>query len=191
MKLILASASPRRKELLSKITTDFTVETSLVDETKIRERSPFKFALLAAELKAKEVGDRFPDAVVIGADTIVLLDGKMLGKPADLKAAKIMLRDLSGKEHKVITGLALYNGASKKMLVSFKTTSVVFKKLTKPDIDLYMKKVHVLDKAGAYAIQECGDMIIDSIKGDHDNVVGLPVATLEQMLQAFTRMQQS
>jgi septum formation protein len=185
MKLMLASNSPRRKELLSQITKDFSVAASAVDETKILETDPQKFALLASELKAKDVGHKNPDAIVIGADTIVVIDGRILGKPKDDNEAKRMLSDLSGKEHQVMTGITLYNGASGKKTSSLKTTNVKFKKLSPGDIESYLQKVHVLDKAGAYAIQEYGEVLVENIVGDRDNVIGLPTGMLKSMLYEF------
>lgn len=191
MKLILASNSPRRKELLSQITKDFSVVASTVDETTIRETRPDKFALLASELKAKDVGDRNPDAIVIGADTIVVIDGRILGKPKGDDEARKMLSDLSGKGHEVMTGITLYNGASGNKLSSLETTKVHFKKLSPIDIDGYLKKVHVLDKAGAYAIQEYGEVLVENIVGDRDNVIGLPTGMLKSMLDEFKLLLQN
>jgi len=190
MKLILASNSPRRIELLSEITKDFSVEASTVDETKICETRPEKFALLASELKAKDVGDKDPEAIVIGADTVVVIDGRMFGKPNNIKEAKRMLSELSGRVHEVMTAVTLYNGASGKMTASLKTTNVKFKKLTAKDIEDYLQKVDVLDKAGAYAIQEYGEVLVENIAGDRDNVIGLPTGMLKRMLDEFTRILQ-
>jgi len=191
MKLILASNSPRRKELLSEITKDFSVAASTVDETNIRETRPEKFALLASELKSKDVGDKNPEAIVIGADTIVVIDGRILGKPNDINEAKKILSDLSGRSHEVMTGITLYNGASGKMIASLKTTRVKFKKLSLMDIDDYLQKVDVLDKAGAYAIQEYGEVLVENIVGDRDNVIGLPTGMLRRMIDEFTRILRS
>ena len=191
MKLILASNSPRRKELLSGIVKDFSVEASTVDETKIQETRPKEFALLASELKAKDVGDKNPEALVIGADTIVVIDGRILGKPIDHDEAKKMLSDLSGKEHEVMTGITLYNGASGKKISSLKTTKVKFRKLTAKDIEDYLQKVDVMDKAGAYAIQEYGEVLVENIAGDRDNVIGLPAGMLKAMIDEFTRVLQN
>lgn len=191
MKLILASNSPRRKELLSGITEDFSVAASTVDETRIHETRPEKFALLASELKSKDVGDRNPEAIVIGADTIVVIDGRILGKPNDINEAKKILSELSGRSHEVMTGITLYNGASGKMIASLKTTRVKFRKLSLTDIDDYLQKVDVLDKAGAYAIQEFGEVLVENIVGDRDNVIGLPTEMLRRMIDEFTRILQS
>ncbi|MFC1560074.1 Maf family protein [Candidatus Margulisiibacteriota bacterium] len=187
MKLILASNSPRRKELLSEIIKDFSVEASTVDETNIRETDPEKFALIASELKAKDVGDAHPEAIVIGADTVVVARGRIFGKPKDIKEAKVMLSELSGRAHEVMTAIALYNGASGKMMTSSRTTNVKFKKLTAKDIEDYLHKVDVLDKAGAYAIQEYGEVLLENIVGDRDNVIGLPKDMLMRMIGEFTR----
>ena len=191
MKLILASNSPRRKELLSQISKDFSVVSSSIDETKIGEKDPQKFALLASELKAKDVGERHPEAIVIGADTIVVIGGMILGKPKDDDDARKMLSDLSDKEHRVMTGITLYNGASGKTISTLETTRVRFKNLSSKDIEDYLKKVHVLDKAGSYAIQEYGEMLIENVVGDRDNVIGLPTGLLKRMLGEFTYPLQS
>jgi septum formation protein len=181
--VILASASPRRAELLKKIVKDFKVVVSGFDESKLDHCDPVAFAKKASYEKARDVASRNFYSIVIGADTIVVNEGVIYGKPKDLKEAKAMLKELSGKTHLVITGVTLFrNGRS---VTGHAQTEVTFKKLSEKDIDDYLKDKHVLDKAGSYAIQEIGDKFVKKIKGDRDNVVGLPVALLKEMLRLF------
>lgn len=186
MKIILASRSPRRKELLKKIVSDFQVVPSSFDESTIRIDDPKKFAMTAAEEKAKDVASKYPDAVVIGADTIVVLDGKIFGKPKDIDDAKRTLKELSGKTHQVITGLAVFNESSGKLVVDHELTNVIFNKLDDKEIGDYVKKGSVHDKAGSYAIQDIGDRFIAGVTGDRDNVIGLPITKLKEILRRFS-----
>ena len=181
--IILASISPRRKELLGAITEDFTVVPSRFDESNLDHSDPFVFAEKASYEKAKDVADRNKDSLVIGADTIVVLDGKIFGKPKDLAHAKEMLKSLSGRTHQVITGLTLFKQG--RSATAHAVTDVTFKLLSDKNIDDYLSDKHVLDKAGSYAIQEIGDKFVKNIKGDRDNVVGLPIYLLKQMLRQF------
>ncbi|MDI6731705.1 MAG: Maf family protein [Candidatus Margulisbacteria bacterium] len=182
MKFILASASPRRKELLRKILKRFSVIPSTVDESSLRAKTPEAFAVKAALAKALEVAKRHNNAIVIGADTIVVLKNKILGKPKDKKHAIAMLKSLSGTTHRVITGLAVVNGISGKTKTGYAVTKVRMKRINEEDILAYVKSGRPLDKAGGYGIQEIEDPFIEKIIGDYDNVVGLPVKKLEKML---------
>jgi len=181
--IILASASPRRAELLGRIIKDFKVVPSGFDESRLDSTDPVMFAEKASYEKAKDVAALNFDTLVIGADTIVVLGGEIFGKPQDLVHAKKMLLKLSGKTHEVITALTLFRQGMS--LTEHAVTEVTFKTLSEKDIDHYLRDNKVLDKAGSYAIQEIGDMFIKSIKGDHDNVVGLPVKLLREMLRSF------
>jgi len=185
MQIILASRSPRRAGLLKKIISDFEIIPSSVNEEKIKEKDPIKFALQAAELKAKDVGTRHPQAIVIGADTIVVLEGKIFGKPKDPEDAKKILKMLSGKTHQVISGIAVYKKDESKLISAYESTDVAFKVLSDKEIEDYIKKETVHDKAGSYAIQDIGDRFIKGIKGDYDNVVGLPVNLVKKLLKSF------
>ncbi|MFH1453642.1 MAG: nucleoside triphosphate pyrophosphatase [Armatimonadota bacterium] len=180
--IILASKSPRRVDLLKKITGNFTVFPSSADETSIKEKDPVRFAVKAAVIKAKEVGDKFPHSVVIGADTIVVFNNEILGKPGDLDHAREMLKVLSGNTHTVITGIAVYKKDDNKLLTDYEETRVKFKELPEEVIDNYLNNHEVLDKAGSYGIQTIKDEFVEDIKGDYDNVVGLPVERLRKLL---------
>ena len=186
MEIILASKSPRRKELLRKITTVFSIEPSKFNEAAIKEKDPLKFVITAAEEKAKEVSKRHPNAIVIGADTVISFKDKIYGKPKDINDANKTLNLFSGKEHKVITGVAICKKDENKLLAGIEITDITFNKLSKKDIEEYTKKNNVLDKAGSYAIQEIGDKFIKEIKGDYDNVVGFPVKLVKSLIGKFT-----
>jgi 23S rRNA (uracil1939-C5)-methyltransferase len=191
MRIILASGSPRRKELLKKITSSFTVVSSGVDENSLPKNNPKKFAKDAATLKCRKVSEKFPDALVIAADTIVILKDKILGKPANHQEAYEMLKLLSGKTHQVITGLALMKQDEDKVFNDLEVTKVTFKKLNDELIDEYLSKGSFFDKAGSYAIQDVGDKFIKEVDGDYHNVVGLPVKLLANLMSSFfSRYQQ-
>ena len=183
MELILASGSPRRRELLEKLGVPFTVAVSDCDET-LPADTPADFAAeLLAVRKAAAVAALHPDAAVIGADTTVLLDGEILGKPRDTADCKRMLHLLSGRMHQVVTGVAVFwNGHS----ASFHDeTQVQFFPLSEAEIDAYAASDEPYDKAGAYGIQGQGGLLIAGIHGDYYNVVGLPVARLARQLKKF------
>jgi len=180
-KIILASASPRRKELMRKIVKDFRVVESGVDESGIKADSPYVFVRKAAIAKAQAVAAKHKDSIVIGADTIVLLGKKILGKPKNKKDAITMLKSLSGRTHQVATGIAVVfpgaNTVSQVVITRIKT-----QKISDKDIIAYVNTGAPLDKAGAYGIQEIEALFIDKIEGDYDNVVGLPVNALKNIL---------
>ena len=181
--VILASQSPRRRELLARLFPIFRVIPSGVDESGIAETDPVRFAMAAAEAKARDVSDKNPDALVIGADTIVCLGPEIFGKPADRAAAEAMLGRLSGRKHRVITGVALLHAAEDRAVISFEITYVAFKTLDAAAIAAYLDGHEYLDKAGSYAIQEIGGAFIEKIEGDYDNVVGFPVKRVKHMLK--------
>lgn len=179
--IILASKSPRRAELLKKHGIFFDVFISDADELKTYE-NPSLLPQLNAELKCNAAAQIHPDKTVIGADTVILFENTILGKPADEEDAVRMLKILSGKKHQVITGCAVIC-ISKNFHYTFSVTSeVIFKKLTEKQIRDYMSKVNVLDKAGSYAIQEHGDEIIESYSGSLENIIGMPVDELSEVL---------
>lgn len=182
-KVVLASASPRRAAMLKNILANLRVVPSKVDESKIRAKTPGAFAVAAATAKAKEVGSRCNNAVVIGADTIVVLGGKIIGKPKDKQDAIRILKSLSGKTHKVITGLALFDTETGVLATHRETTKVKMKQLPFKLIKDYVATGSPLDKAGAYGIQEIEEMFIERTYGDYDNVVGLPVTALLKLLR--------
>lgn len=183
--IVLASASPRRRELMAKVVPLFRVHPVAVDEASIREEDPLRFAIAAAALKARAGAEAFPEAIVIGADTVVALERRILGKPADREEARAMLRDLSGRRHRVITGIALFAKAEGRLLTGHELTSVTFHHLTDGAIEDYLDRGDFLDKAGAYAIQDVGDRFVRRLGGDYDNVVGFPAARVRRLLARF------
>lgn len=184
MSLILASASPRRKELLSCITEDFKVIPAKNEEKIDPALSPDQAVIYVAGQKAEEVSALYPKDIVIGADTTVFCQNIPLGKPKDSDDAKEMLKMLSGKVHKVITAAVIAVGG--KAVRSFaEETEVEFYPLSEKEIDLYVKSGEPMDKAGAYGIQGKGSLLIKGIKGDYYNVMGLPVSRLYRELTAF------
>lgn len=182
-KIILASASPRRKELLTTAGVEFEVLVSDADETIPDGTLPADAAMLTAEKKALAVAEKCEDALVIGADTIVVLDGKILGKPKDEADAKAMLRFLSGKEHKVITGVCLTDGVKTNKFAQ--VSKVRFYDLTDEEIAAYVATKEPMDKAGSYGIQGKGCVLVESIEGDYFNIVGLPVAATVRAIKDF------
>ncbi|WDN89986.1 septum formation protein [Desulfosarcina sp. BuS5] len=182
--LILASKSPRRRELLIKAGLTFTVIPSSFDESSISVSSPEKYVKFLAESKASDVSEKYPEQWVIGADTIVKAGDNILGKPKSGRDAFRMLTQLSGRFHHVITG---YSICCKKNGYSFTdsvTTEVIFKNLTKNEIDWYIGTQEPFDKAGAYAIQGLASRFVKLIKGSYTNVVGLPVYDVIEALKA-------
>ena len=185
MDVVLASKSPRRRELLYKIFADFEVAPSGVDENLFDKSDPLRFALAAAEAKARDVAERRPSALVIAADTIVCLGDEIFGKPADRGEAEIMLARLSGRKHRVITGVALYRKDEDRLVAGFETSYVLFREIAREAIGAYLDHHEYLDKAGSYAIQEIGDTFVEKLEGDYDNVVGFPVNRVRRMLKEF------
>jgi len=185
MEIVLASASPRRRELMARVAPDFRVYPTDVDESSIPEKDPLAFAIKAAVLKARAAAEVFPEAVVLGADTVVALGLRILGKPKDREDARAMLKALSGHRHRVITGLAFYTKADGRLLTGYNLTYVTFRELTDEMIDGYVGQGTFLDKAGAYAVQEIGDAFVARMKGDYDNVVGFPVDKVRALLARF------
>lgn len=179
--IILASQSPRRQELLKLITDDFEIKVSNVDETLPDGITPKDAVMYLSKIKARVFADS--ENIVVGADTVVSLDGKILGKPKDEENAREMLKFLSGKSHSVFTGVTLAN--SKKTKTFAVETKVKFFELTDDEIDAYIKTGEPFDKAGAYGIQGCGSLLVEKIDGDYFNVVGLPVSTLFRELKNF------
>lgn len=174
MPVVLASASPRRHELLAGAGIDFEIVISPAEEIHDASYRPERLCELNATLKAEAVAAIRPDAAVIGSDTLVFIDGEPLGKPADLEEARRMLRQLAGRTHHVCTGVCIiFPDGSRK--VFHDNTDVTFLPLGDGEIDAYLALVNPLDKAGAYGIQEYGELIIAGINGNFDNVMGLPV----------------
>ncbi len=179
--VILASASPRRRELLKLIFNEFKVIPSDAEEIVPKGISAEKTAEYLAELKSKAVAEKYPQYTVIGADTCVVVDNVILGKPKDKEDAKRMMQMLSGRTHKVITGCAIVkNGVISSFSVE---TEVEFYNLTYAEIEDYINTAEPYDKAGGYGIQGKASLFVKGIKGDYFNVVGLPVAELNQKLK--------
>jgi len=186
--IILASGSPRRRQLLAEMDIPFRVETRPVKETFPQNLSPENAAAYLCRLKSMAFADKDlkKHTLLITADTIVALENRILGKPADVKAATMMLRQLSGRKHEVITGVCLRLG--KRMKVFTSSTTVYFKNLSEKEIDYYVKQYKPLDKAGAYGIQEwIGHVAIHKIEGSYFNVMGLPTHRLYEELNGFLR----
>lgn len=181
--LILASSSPRRKELLENIHLSFEVSSSDVDESFSKEWTPSDVVMELAKKKAKAVAVNNPLAYVLGADTIVVLEGSILGKPEDEKEAEAMLKKLSGNTHEVYTGVAIVSPND--TICFYEKTTVTFWELTEAEINMYVSSGEPLDKAGAYGIQQLGSYLVKEIQGDYFNVVGLPVSrTIRELKKA-------
>jgi septum formation protein len=180
--VILASASPRRVELLRQVVFRFKVLPSDAPESEHEHFTPREIALLNAYHKARTVAKRFPDSLVIGADTVVAMGTTLYAKPRSKRDACRMLAELEGRTHQVLTGVCLLHLRGHRQSVFADLTAVRFNSLTEAKIRSYVERVHTLDKAGAYAIQEEGEFIIDSIDGSYTNVVGLPVERLREEL---------
>lgn len=183
--IILASASPRRAELLREIVDEFQVIPGHAEEFQPEHLTPAEAGLLNAYRKARIIAKKFPDALVIGADTEVVLGRRIFGKPRDLADSHTMLADLEGREHLVITGVCLLHLRRHRQKLFSVTTRVKFKPLRADEIASYLALINPLDKAGAYAIQDHGDKIVAKIEGSFSNVVGLPVERLREALAAF------
>lgn len=183
-KLILGSASPRRKELLSEMGFNFDIRTSDIDETFISNDLPEKIVVSLALQKSESIALKTEDEILITADTVVVFNGKILGKPIHYEHAFEMLSTLSGQTHEVYTGICIRT--LEKSVVNFAKTEVTFKKITSEEIDYYITNFKPYDKAGAYGIQEwLGFHKIEKINGSYFNVVGLPCVLISEMLQSF------
>lgn len=183
MEWILASASPRRRELLGRMGIPFRVEVADVVEWESGDSDPACLVLHNAELKADAVSRRFPDAFVLGADTTVCIDGLVLNKPVDMDDAARMLNVLQGRKHQVFTAVALRSQIEGVSHAFVERSDVFFKPLDADAIQLYFQRVDPLDKAGAYGIQEGGELIIDRHAGSWTNIMGLPIERLEDTLR--------
>ncbi len=182
-KIILASSSPRRKELLTTAGMEFEIHVKEVDETVPEGTPPADAAKMTAAKKADAVAKDYGDSIVIGADTIVVANGKILGKPKDEADAKAMLKMLSGIEHEVITGVCIINGGISDSFAQI--SKVKFYNLTDDDISAYVATKEPMDKAGAYGIQGLGCTLVERIEGDYFNIVGLPVAEVCRRIKNY------
>ena len=182
--LILASASPRRAELLRAAGIRFEILPTNIDETPLPGESPRAHVQRLAEEKARVACSQRPEAIVLGADTVVVVDDRMLGKPRDEADAAAMLRLLSGRDHQVLTGVAVVTSAVARSAVD--VTIVRFATLTEEEIEGYVLSREPMDKAGAYAIQGLASRFVERIEGSYSNVVGLPVALVYRLLDAVS-----
>ena len=183
VKIILASASPRRRELLAGLGVEFTVQSADIDESVLSGERPEALVKRLSAAKAEAVAAAQPDAFVIAADTVVVLDGDILGKPEDKTENEVFIRRLANRTHEVYTGHALfYRG---RLDLAVKCTEVTFRALSDDEVRAYVATSEGLDKAGGYAIQGCGAALVPHIKGCYFNVVGLSVATVVERAKAL------
>jgi len=181
VRLILASTSPRRADLLRESGISFRVEPPQVEEWSAKdfpEIQPGELARGNARRKARAVAERHPGQPVLAADTLVVCGGRVLGKPGDEEVAKQMLRWLSGRTHEVITAVVLVLPDGKKIREAVVRTRVKFRELTVAEVQAYVREIDVLDKAGAYALQDGGDRLVERVEGSRSNVIGLPLETV-------------
>jgi len=183
--LLLASASPRRAELLRELGVAFTILRSDVPEVAPEHLSPAETAQINAYRKARAVAKRHPDAVVLGADTVVGLGVEQFAKPTDLADAERMLARLQGRTHQVVTGVCLLRQRPYRQRLFVVGTAVTFRRLHAGQIRRYLERIHPYDKAGGYGIQEEGELIVKSINGSFSNVVGLPLERLQEELKQW------
>jgi septum formation protein len=182
-KIILASKSPRRKQILEQFGLNFEVEVSDFDESQIAFKTPIEMVEKLSFEKAKIIAERNPDAVIIGADTIVIFKNEIIGKPKSEKDAIRILNLLSGNMHEVVTGFTVME--DKKSITSYVSSRVKFKQLSDAEITTYVATGEPMDKAGGYGIQSKGGLFIERIAGDYFNVVGLPIFALAEVLRDF------
>lgn len=186
-KLVLASASPRRAEILRNVGWPFEALAANIDESRQEDEDARAYVERVARSKAENVRLRLPGATVVGADTVVVVDGEILGKPRDQEDAGRMLRLLQGRGHDVLTGVTVFNGDAGQPRVAHELTEVSFAEMNDDEISWYVATGEPLDKAGAYAIQGLGARFIKGIKGDYSNVVGLPVRLLYELIMSEAR----
>lgn len=179
--IILASSSPRRADLLKTLGVSFELIPSNINERPHQDEAPADYIIRLARAKVIDAARKRDSGLVIGADTIVVLDGRILGKPRDEDEAISMLKQLSGRWHAVMTGLALYDAATRREVADYDKTLVRFAQLTDKEIEWYVKTGEPMDKAGSYAIQERGAIFVEEIAGNYHNVVGLPVTLLYRL----------
>lgn len=189
--IVLASASPRRSELLQSAGISFTIVPGDIDETPLPEEEPVAHVLRLAEGKAREVASRADGRFIVGADTIVLCDKEIMGKPCDSADAKRMLRRLSGRAHQVITGFAVLDRETGRVESRVVNTDVTFKPLDDEEISAYVATGCPMDKAGAYAIQGGAAYMVERIDGSYTNVVGLPLCEMVKTLREMGALSKS
>ncbi len=180
--MILASKSARRRYLLKQAGLAFSVIPSGFDESSVPVTHPDKYVKVLAESKAIDISDKYPESWVIGADTVVVIGGQILGKPVSRSDAREMLKRLSGQTHLVLTGYCICCKAKNRFFSETIKTEVLFKNLTDDEVEWYIRTKEPFDKAGAYAIQGLGTFLVKSINGSYTNVVGLPVCEVLEIL---------
>jgi septum formation protein len=178
-KLILASGSPRRSEIMNAVGWDFTKIVPDIDESELPDENPADYVRRLAKTKAEAIAVNNTDTMVLGADTTVVIDGQIIGKPIDLDDARRMLRLLSGRMHEVLTGIAIVKNGNTR--VGLQTTKVKFAELNEKQIEFLVEFGEPLDKAGAYAVQAQAALFIEGIEGDYWNVVGLPISLVYEL----------
>ena len=183
--VVLASSSPRRKELLEKTGLKFIIDAAEINEDHGRKMKPAELAKIISLEKAKAVADRHPRSIIMAADTFGVLDGGLLGKPRDEDEARDMLGRMSGRCHRVFTGFTILDTETGKAVSKTVETKVYFRKLHGEEIEAYVRTGEPLDKAGAYAIQGLGALLVEKIEGDYCNVIGLPLTSLARELKRF------
>lgn len=183
MNIILASASPRRKEILENASVKFEVMASCIEELTLDGESPCQMVMRLAFEKGMYIASRKKSDLIISADTIVVIDNTVLGKPENEIEARKMITSLSGRTHQVITGISLINLDNNKKIIDYVISNVKFKNLSEEDINDYIRTKESLDKAGAYGIQGYGALLVDEIQGDYFNIVGLPISRLSDLLK--------
>ncbi|MGI8883650.1 MAG: Maf family protein [Pyrinomonadaceae bacterium] len=191
-KLILASGSPRRAEILTSVGWDFTKDVADIDESEIAGETPENYVQRLAREKAVVVAAKYENAIVLGADTTVVIDNQILGKPTDMPDARRMLKMLSGNWHKVLTGVAIIKTANgenskfkiqnSKSVVGLQSTKVKFAEMNDEEIEFLVENGAPLDKAGGYAVQAQAALFIEKIEGDYWNVVGLPISLVYKLI---------
>lgn len=184
-KIILASGSPRRVEIMQSVGWEFEKAVPDIDETELPGEAPDVYVQRLAKTKAEAIAARFPGRIVLGADTTVVIDDQIIGKPIDMDDARRMLSMLSGRWHEVLTGVAVVNGATR---VGLQRTRVKFAELNQSETDFLAERGDPLDKAGAYAVQAQAALFIEGIEGDYWNVVGLPISLVYRLILDTERL---
>ncbi len=192
-KLILASGSPRRAEILASVGWEFTKDVADIDETEFKGETPEDYVQRLAREKAEKVAEKYDEAIILGADTTVVIDDQIIGKPTDLDDARRMIKMLSGNWHEVLTGIAIVrsepSAVADGLRLSFKTfigiqkTRVKFAEMSNEEIEFLVQKGEPLDKAGGYAVQAQAALFIEKIEGDYWNVVGLPISLVYKLIK--------
>ena len=188
-KLILASGSPRRAEILTSVGWEFTKDVADIDESELPDETPENYVQRLAREKAETVAQKYDQAIILGADTTVVIDGQIIGKPADLDDARRMIKLLAGNWHEVLTGVAIVTVESRKskvedrkVFVGLQRTRVKFAEMSDEEIEFLVQFGEPLDKAGAYAVQAQAALFIEKIEGDYWNVVGLPISLVYELI---------